>query len=340
MALGAGLRLAPGSARPVFDQDIWDLSGLGDAPVIMGTHRKILDFTQITNPRWRLVARQYLLARMAPGHPAIATLPHAIRSPLNPNSLWTALKHLAGWFNHLTDAGVDSLTEVTQAHCDGYLQAVSYGVGSGRRLSPATLTMAVRAPQMLALYGEILDQHYRDGFTPWAGRGPDVVAGYQRPFGNRVPPVPDTLLRPLLADTLYLVNTIAPLLAAEVAAARAAISGKPLHANTFRHGSSACCARRSAPAPPATSRHRSWRRAHSPGACAAAGTRKTRCCTWPGTPWSSKSSARWATDVTWNGCGPNWKRGWPAAASNNPGDATRQPWHRCTATSRSHGRCR
>ncbi len=219
----AGLPLAPGSARPVFDQDIWDLSGLAGAPVIMGTHRKILDFTQITNPRWRLVARQYLLARMAPGHPAIATLPHAIRSPLNPNSLWPALKHLAGWFNHLTDAGVDSLTEVTQAHCDGYLQAVSHGVGgSGRRLSPATLTMSVRAPQMLALYGEILDQHYRDGFTPWAGRGPDVVAGYRRPYGNRVPPVPDTLLRPLLADTLYLVNTIAPLLAAEAAAARGA----------------------------------------------------------------------------------------------------------------------
>lgn len=80
----AGLSLAPGSARPVFDYDIWDLSGLADAPVIMGAHRKILDFTQITNPRWRLTARQYLLARMVPGHPTIATLPHAIRSPLNP----------------------------------------------------------------------------------------------------------------------------------------------------------------------------------------------------------------------------------------------------------------
>ena len=98
----AGLRLTPGSPRPVFDHDIWNLSGLTDAPVIMGAHRKILDFTQIANPRWRLVARQYLIARMAPGHPAVATLPHAIRSPLNPNSLWTALKHLTGWFNHLT----------------------------------------------------------------------------------------------------------------------------------------------------------------------------------------------------------------------------------------------
>ena len=79
----AGLRLAPGSPRPVFDQEVWDLSGLTDAPVIMGAHRKILDFTQIANPRWRLAARQYLIARMAPSHPAVATLPHAVRSPLN-----------------------------------------------------------------------------------------------------------------------------------------------------------------------------------------------------------------------------------------------------------------
>ena len=206
------------SARPPDD-----LSGLTDAPVIMGAHRKILDFTQILNPRWRLVARQYLIARMAPSHPAVATLPHAIRSPLNPNSLWTALKHLTGWFNHLTDAGVASLAEVTQAHCDTYLQAISRGAHArGKRLSPATLTMSVRAPQMLTLYAEILDDHYRPGFSPWAGHNPDTVAGYQRPYGNRVPPVPDTLLRPLLANTLYLVTTVAPLLAAEAAAARAA----------------------------------------------------------------------------------------------------------------------
>ena len=174
------------------------------------------------------MARQYLIARMAPSHPAVATLPHAIRSPLNPNSLWTALKHLAGWFNHLsayylTDAGVASLTEVTQDHCDTYLQATAHAADEkGRRLAPATLTMSVRAPQMLALYAEILDDCYRPGFSPWAGSSPDVVVGYERPYGNRVPPVPDELLRPLLANTLYLVSTIAQPLAAEAAAARTA----------------------------------------------------------------------------------------------------------------------
>ncbi len=223
VADAAALRLEPGSTRPVFDQDRWDLSGLTAAPVIMGAHRKILDFTQIANPLWRAVARTYLMARMVPSHPAVATLPHAIRSPLNPNSLWAVLKHLTGWFNHLTCAGVTSLAEVTQAHCEAYLLVTSHvGDQGGRRLSPATVTMSVRAPQMLSLYEEILDDHYRPGFSPWAGRSPDTVAGYQRPYGNRTPPVPDMLLRPLLANTLYLVSTIAPLLAAEAADARAA----------------------------------------------------------------------------------------------------------------------
>lgn len=223
VATAAGLQLQPGSSRPVFDHDRWDLSGLVDAPVIMGAHRKVLDFAQIANPRWRTVARQYLLARMAPGHPAVATLPHALRSPLNPNSLWTALKHLTVWFNYLTDVGVASLTDVSQTHCDGYLASISRSADApGRPLSPATLTTSIRATQTLTLYAEILDDHYRPGFSPWAGRSPDVVAGYVRPYGNRVPPVPDALLRPLLANTLYLVGAIAPQVAREAAAARAA----------------------------------------------------------------------------------------------------------------------
>jgi hypothetical protein len=50
----AGLRLRPGSPRPRFEQEVWDLTGLADAPTVMSTHRKILDFTAITHPLWRL----------------------------------------------------------------------------------------------------------------------------------------------------------------------------------------------------------------------------------------------------------------------------------------------
>jgi hypothetical protein len=219
----AGLRREPGSPRPVFDQDVWDLTGLADAPAVMSTHRKILDFTAIASPRWRQVAREYLMARLAPLHPAVATLPQAFRVPLNPNSLWSELKHLALWFNHLTAAGVTSLSQVRQHHCDAYLATVSRSTTDPERLlSPATTVAMVRIPQFLSLYSEILSDRYQPGFTPWPGRSADEVTGYVRSGENQVPPVPDTLLRPLLANCLYLLETIGPPLAAEAAAARAA----------------------------------------------------------------------------------------------------------------------
>jgi hypothetical protein len=148
----AGLRLRAGSRCAMFDQDVWDLTGLIDAPAVMSSHRKILDFTTIANPRWRQVAREYLLARLAPHHPAVATLPHAFRAPLNPNSLWAELKQLTAWFNHLTSAGVASLAEVDQRHCDTYLDGVARSATTpGRRLSPATTVASVRATKTLAL---------------------------------------------------------------------------------------------------------------------------------------------------------------------------------------------
>ena len=237
VAQTAGLRLKPGSPTTVFDDDVWDLSGLADAPVVMSAHRKILDFTMITNPRWRWVAREYLMARLAPRHPAVATLPHAFRTPINPHSLWAELHQLRDWFNYLTDIGISSLADVAQGHCDEYLAFASRrGAEPDRRLAPATITARVRAVQVLALYGDILADGYRPGFTPWAGRSADDVAGYKRTTANTVPAVPDFLLRPLLADSLYLLQTIGPPLAAQASAARDADQREATSRRGLRQG--------------------------------------------------------------------------------------------------------
>jgi hypothetical protein len=221
----------------VFDDDRWDLSGLADAPVVMSAHRKILDFTMITNPRWRWVAREYLMARLAPRHPAVATLPQAFRTPINPHSLWADLHLLADWFNHLTDLGISYLADVAQHHCQAYLAVASRGnADPDRRLAPSTITARIRITQVLALYSEILTDSYRPGFIPWACRSADDVAGYIRTAGNSVPPVPDTLLRPLLANCLYLLETIGPHLAAQASAARDADQREAASRRGLRQG--------------------------------------------------------------------------------------------------------
>ncbi len=223
VAAAAGLEVRPGAPSPVFDQEVWDLSGLVGAPVTMGAHRKIVDFTRIVNHRWRTVAREYLLARIAPRHPAVATLPRAFRAPLNPTSLWGELTHLARWFDHLHHAGLVSLAEVGQEHCDTYLEEVSWTTtGTRRRMRPVVVAAFVRSTQVLTLYADILSDTYTPGFRPWGARSADDVAGYVRTNTNLVLPVPDTLLRPVLADTLYLVDTVGPHLAPEAGRARAA----------------------------------------------------------------------------------------------------------------------
>lgn len=221
VAATAGLRLAAGSPRSLFDHDVWDLTGLADAPVVMGNHRKTLDFTVIANPIWRTVAREYLFARLAPHLPAVATLPQAFRTPLNPSSLWNDLKHLAAWLNYLTSRGRRTLAEVSQADCDAYLLVASRSeVDPHRELAAATTVAAIRICLQLGLYSEILSDRYRPGFTPWGGRSADMIAGYIRTSDNRVPPMPDELLRPLLSDCLHLVGTVGPVIAAEAAKAR------------------------------------------------------------------------------------------------------------------------
>jgi hypothetical protein len=221
VAEAAGLRMEPGNARALFDQPTWDLTGLADAPVTMGNHRKILDFTAIANPRWRTVAREYLLARLAPHHPAVATMPHAYRTPINPNSLWTELRHLTSWFNTLTTMGITTLAEVEQHHCDRYLAQASLSQDNRRDLTPSTVAPRIRATKNLARYTEILSDRYRPGFEPWAGRGTHDVAGLTLEVVNKVPPVPDWLLTPLLGACLYLVHTVAPHVIAEAERVRA-----------------------------------------------------------------------------------------------------------------------
>ncbi|MCX4591710.1 integrase [Streptomyces sp. NBC_01549] len=214
----AGLRLAPGAERPLFEYDRWVLSGLLDAHRMMSDHEHIWDFAEIINPSWRVVAKEVLLALLAPQHESVLQCALAIRSVRSPRTCFRFLQRLTEWFNWLTRQGVTRLEDVPQEMCEYYLEERSWSVPvpgkPRRRLEPKTTHEIVRVMQLLALYGELLStDRYAARFAPWEGMTSAQVVGRLSDEGNRTHPVPDSLLQPLLATCIYLVDVIGPHLA-------------------------------------------------------------------------------------------------------------------------------
>lgn len=212
----AGLALTPGSIRPIFDQDVWVLDGLADAHRMMGAVEKRWDFTTIPNPAWRLVAKELMLALLAPGHERVAQLSHAHRNRLSPRTCRKHLRTLIMWLAWLQARHIRSLAEVTQIHCDEFLRDafVKRDVRGNQTTSSNTagsVAARVWVVQLLAIYGELFTaDRYRPGFAPWNGKPANTVTGHQRSGENKTPPVPLPVLRPLLAACLYLIDTIGP----------------------------------------------------------------------------------------------------------------------------------
>jgi hypothetical protein len=213
----AGLARVPGSTRPMYDDDVWDLTGLAQAHRSFFSHEKILDFTLTQTRRWRPVAKDIVLALLAPQHEQVLAVPSAYRIPRHPRTCHNNLRKLVAWFNWLTHRQVPSLQEVTQHHCDAYLDEASWSrceTEQPRRRSAGTMMGFVHAMQLPALYGPLLRADgYREGFTPWSGRPPTTVTGWKSSGENSTRPLPDEVLQPLLATSLYLVDVIGPHLA-------------------------------------------------------------------------------------------------------------------------------
>ncbi|WP_300013762.1 hypothetical protein [Pseudonocardia sp.] len=216
----AGLTLRPGAVRPVYDDERWDFGGLADAPQEMTEREKLWDFSAIDNPRWRPVIKDLLLGLLAPHDERVLTVPAAFRTVRSPRTCYLYLRRAIAWCNWLTAHDVTTLGEVTQAHCEAFLEQHSWShpeTGqSRRRLARSTTSNLAKAIQVLAPYGPLfLADRYRPGFVPWAGRTASQVTGRKANIENSTPPVPEHILAPLLANTLYLVETVGPHLAEE-----------------------------------------------------------------------------------------------------------------------------
>jgi hypothetical protein len=117
----AGLTLPEPARRPMFDDDMWDFTEVIGLPNQMARVNRRFDFAAIVDHRWRLVAKELILAMLAPRHDAVAPLARAYRTPLHLNTASGRLAELTRYLNWLTEQGVGHLSEVDRQRCEEYL---------------------------------------------------------------------------------------------------------------------------------------------------------------------------------------------------------------------------
>ncbi len=212
----AGLVLPGGTARPVFDDNLWDFTEVAGLPNQMAKVSRRFGFAAITRDSWRLVAKEQIMAMLAPRHEAVIILPHAYRTPLHLTTAFGRLAELTRLLNWLDGQGVATLAGIDDDRCETWMAHRRYlldgnGNVAGER-SPATRRAAAQAVADLVTHRELFTADtVSAGLRPWGGAAPSVVA--EMPHGarqNKTPPVGDSVLQPLLAAAVYLTGTLGP----------------------------------------------------------------------------------------------------------------------------------
>lgn len=212
----AGFTLPAGSAPVVFEDDRWDFTHVVGLPHQMSKAARRFDFTAVADPSWRVVAKEQIVAMFAPRHEAVAFLPRAYRTPLHLATASGRLAELTRLFTWLTAQGVTSLGDLDTDQCEAYLAHRRYlrdehDVVVGER-GPATRRAAAQAVVDLVNHRELFStDRVRADLRPWGGATSSAIA--QMPSGrtqNKTPPVPDTVLQPMLAAASYLAEVLGP----------------------------------------------------------------------------------------------------------------------------------
>ena len=213
----AGLTLPEGTRRPVFDDDCWDLTDVIGLPVSLSLKCRRFNFTEITDTRWRLVAKELIMALLAPHHEAVAALSRAYRTPHHVSTCNGRLDEIIRFFKWLTVRGVPSLEDLSSGDCDAYLAHRRYqrddgGVTVGERGSGTRRLAALIVTDLLNYRELFTADRVPAGLRPWAGAAPSAIAGDTSHSGrpNKTPPVPDEVFRPALAAALHLVRVLGP----------------------------------------------------------------------------------------------------------------------------------
>ncbi|MHB8340271.1 MAG: site-specific integrase [Mycobacteriales bacterium] len=212
----AGLPLPTGCYRPVFDDNLWNFTEVVGLPIQMPLANRRFDFSSITDPRRQLVAKELIMALLAPQHPAVASLPRAYRTALHLRSCVGRLGELTRLFTWLDQRGVTSLTTIDTQTCEAYLHFRRYltdsdGTVAGEQ-SPAVRRAAAQVIVDLVDYRDLFTaDRVRADLRPWGGASASAVAEMRSGReGNTTPAVADEILQPLLTAALHLTQVLGP----------------------------------------------------------------------------------------------------------------------------------
>ncbi|WP_216907610.1 site-specific integrase [Nocardia noduli] len=198
----------------MFDQDVWDFTGVVGLPRHLSAGGHIIDFTAIEDLGWRMTSKEYIFALLSPHHDAVRLLPGALRTPLTISTCRSRLRHLRQWLGWLTSRGIRDLADVDQYHCDAFL-LWSHHVHNrdGEAVGPTSpeYRLNILTPvKELSAYAELFTAGaYRPGFEPWPGRTVSHVLALGNRGENSTPPVRQDVLQPLLAAAFFVTEELA-----------------------------------------------------------------------------------------------------------------------------------
>ncbi|MET9618965.1 hypothetical protein [Kitasatospora indigofera] len=204
----AGLMLPDGTARPMFEDDVWDFTDVVGLPVQLALATRRFDFAEITDERWRLAGKELVLAMLTPKHPAVAPLPRAHRTALHLTSCAGRLGEFTRLCRWLAEHGVSSFAQIDTRVCDAYMAHRRYVIADDGSVvgeqSPAVRRAAAQVVVDLVNYRELFTaDRVSAGLRPWGGATASAIA--EMPSGrteNKTQPVDDTVLQPMLAAAL------------------------------------------------------------------------------------------------------------------------------------------
>ena len=212
----AGFQLPSGAIGPMFEHHVWDFTAVAGLAASKQAAIRRLDFTSITDPRWRLVAKELIFALLVPRHDSVILLPRALRTALHLESCRGRLREMSRLLRWLTDRGIPSLQDVNAEHCQQYLSHRSHTYADDGEvrgdLGSSTRRMAVQVILDLINYRDLFTaDRVRGDLLPWGTRSSSAIADVQAGWRqNKTPPVDQEVLQPMLSAALYLAGTLGP----------------------------------------------------------------------------------------------------------------------------------